>query len=74
MQLKSNQKKQPERLQNRQSRWTTTQTLSLGGEQDLFVLDMNASEPPDFLVEFLLAYAARPTKTYHFVFVLHTLQ
>lgn len=69
MELKSSQKNQGEKRQNRQqSRWTTTQTLSLGDEQELFVLDTSGS------VEFLLAYAAQPTKTYHFVYVLHTLQ
>lgn len=47
MELKSSQKKQGERRQNRQqSRWTTTQTLSLGDEQELFVLDTSGSEPP----------------------------
>lgn len=47
MQLKSSQTKNREKdAKTDNSQWTTTQTLSLGGEQDLFVLDTNGSEPP----------------------------
>lgn len=76
MQLKSSQKKTREKDAKTDNRvdgpphkhfhWEMNKNYLSWIQVGLSLLDVS--------VEFLLAYAAQPTKTYHFVFVLHTLQ